>query len=162
MRNGSLKVQLTTFCVCMLSMLYTYIIFHVIVGYESAYLSIGSNPIVILLMDKMWQQLGNVQSTVLSEICTKNSCPRYWHCLSLQYDWGVTRHFSTDVWAQPVERYCEYILYIHILMRILHIWIVNNINNVQGDSRTSTPRQGRQCTSKRLNSDMNNGMHKCL
>lgn len=126
MRKDSLKVQLTTFCVCMLSMLYTYIIFHVIVGYESAYLSIGSNPIVILLMDKMWQQLGNVQSTVLSEICTKNSCPRYWHCLSLQYDWGVTRHFSTDVWAQPVERYCEYILYIHILMRILHINWYNN------------------------------------
>lgn len=76
MRNGSLMVQLTTFCVCMLSMLYTYIIFHVIVGYKSSYLSIGSNPIVILLMDKMLHQLGNVQSTVLSEICTKNSCPR--------------------------------------------------------------------------------------
>ena len=53
------------------------LIFHVIVGYKSAYLSIGSNPIVILFMDKMLHQLGNVQSTAHSEISTKNSCPRY-------------------------------------------------------------------------------------
>ena len=169
---GSLKVQLATFCVCMLRMLYIYIHPHI---------SCNRWLQISISQYRTQSYCHTVDRQNVAPIGKRPEHDTQWDLykefvfkiLTLPiYPVWLGRHTrSTDVyWAQLVEKYFEwkksgtniYIykgMYIYIYISICIFMPILRINwyNIWMSESSY-----RQCRSKRVNSDMNTEIHKWL